>query len=83
MSGLNRESSKDLQRDEKIESLARGLEETFGPRAEDIARKQCTAATAGSETAEVWRRILAELTSPARSFPHPGDGTAAAEPLQP
>lgn len=83
VSGLNSEDSKDLQRHEKIESLARGLQEIFGPRAEDIARKQYAAAIAGSETAEAWRLILGELTTPARSFPDAPDSPAAAEPHQP
>lgn len=82
MSGPNREGSKDLQRHEKIETLARGLQEIFGPRAEDIARKQYAAATIDSETAEVWRLILDALTAPARPSSPSADGPTAADPQQ-
>ncbi len=73
----------DLQRHQKIESLVKGLQEIFGPRAQDIARKQYAAATVGSETAEAWRLILDELTLPTRSFPRAPDGPTASEPHQP
>lgn len=83
VSELHTEAAEDLQRHQKIESLVNGLQEIFGPRALDIARKQYGAATAGSETAEAWRLILGELTAPGRSFPHTPDGPAVAEPHQP
>ncbi|HLY89771.1 MAG TPA: hypothetical protein VKQ27_12380 [Acetobacteraceae bacterium] len=78
MSGLNWDGSKDLQRHKKIESLVRGLQETFGSRAEEIAREQFGAATAGSEAAKAWHLILDELAA----LPRPGQPPAA-EPQQP
>ncbi len=50
-----------LERRQKIESLAKGLQAIFGPRAPDIARLQQGEAAIGSETAEAWRLILERI----------------------
>ncbi len=83
MSGLDREGLKDPHQHEKIESLVRGLQEIFGPRAEDIARRQHATATVGSETAEVWRLILDELKASTNSFPRGPGAPAAIKPQEP
>lgn len=83
VSGLNGNGSENLQRHEKIENLVRGLVEVFGSRAEDIARNQFSAATAGSETAEAWRLILDELTALPPSCPPPGHDARPTEPPHP
>ena len=83
VSGLNDEGAEDPQRHQRIKSLVKGLQEIFGPRAEDIARNQHAAATAGSEAAEAWRRILEEILRTPSPHPPSADDVPSAEPLQP